>query len=396
MEFKFPDLGEGLVEGEVVKWHVKEGDYVKEGDPLVDVMTEKATVTLPAPTSGKVVKILAREGQVVKVGQTLCIIEPAAEAAPPEKPQAAQPAPREVAAMPAARRLARELGIDLTKVRGTGPGGVITVEDVRRYAEELKGREAETPKPAEAPKAVEVSKPPEAPRAAEAEVIPVRGVRRAVAEKMTKAKRLIPHAYHLEEVDFTELLRLRERLKAEAERRGVRLTVLPFIVKAVAQALREFPMLNSEYDEEKNVIVVKKEVNIGVGVDTEHGLVVVVVRDADKKSVLELAREIGALADKARAGKLDIQDVRGSTFTISNIGAVGGLGGLSILNYPEAAIMAVGQARKKPWVVGDRIEIRDIALVAVSFDHRVVDGAYVARFTSRVKELLERPEALLL
>lgn len=387
MEFKFPDLGEGLVEGEVVKWHVKEGDYVKEGDPLVDVMTEKATVTLPAPTSGRVVKILVGEGQVVKVGQTLCIIEPAEEAAA-EKPQTGQPAPREVAAMPAARRLARELGVDLTKVGGTGPGGVITVEDVKKFAEGLKGKEA--------PKAAEVPKAAEAPHTTEADVVPVRGVRRAVAEKMTKAKRLIPHAYHLEEVDLTELLRLHERLKAEAERRGVRLTVLPFFVRAVAQALREYPMLNSEYDEEKNVIVVKKEINIGVAVDAEQGLVVVVVKNADKKGILELAREIGTLAEKARAGKLDIQDVRGSTFTISNIGAVGGLGGLSILNYPEAAIMAVGRARKKPWVVGDRIEIRDIALVAVSFDHRVVDGAYVARFVNRVKELLERPEALLL
>ena len=387
MEFKFPDLGEGLVEGEVVKWHVKEGDYVKEGDPLVDVMTEKATVTLPAPTSGRVVKILVGEGQVVKVGQTLCVIEPAGEAAA-EKPQTGQPAPREVAAMPAARRLARELGVDLSKVRGTGPGGVITVEDVKKFAEGLKGKEA--------PKAAEVPKAAEAPHTAEAEVVPVRGVRRAVAEKMTKAKRLIPHAYHLEEVDLTELLRLHERLKAEAERRGVRLTVLPFFVRAVAEALREYPMLNSEYDEEKNVIVVKKEINIGVAVDTDQGLVVVVVRNADKKGILELAREIGTLAEKARAGKLDIQDVRGSTFTISNIGAVGGLGGLSILNYPEAAIMAVGRAKKKPWVVGDRIEVRDIALVAVSFDHRVVDGAYVARFVNRVKELLERPEALLL
>ncbi len=387
MEFKFPDLGEGLVEGEVVKWHVKEGDYVKEGDPLVDVMTEKATVTLPAPTSGRVVKILAGEGQVVKVGQTLCVIEPSGEAAA-EKPQMAQPAPREVAAMPAARRLARELGVDLSKVRGTGPGGVITVEDVKKFAEGLKGKE--TPKAAEVPKAAE------APHTAEAEVVPVRGVRRAVAEKMTKAKRLIPHAYHLEEVDLTELLRLHERLKAEAERRGVRLTVLPFFVRAVAQALREYPMLNSEYDEEKNVIVVKKEINIGVAVDADQGLVVVVVKNADKKGILELAKEIGTLAEKARAGKLDIEDVRGSTFTISNIGAVGGLGGLSILNYPEAAIMAVGRARKKPWVVEDRIEIRDIALVAVSFDHRVVDGAYVARFVNKVKELLERPEALLL
>ena len=383
MEFKFPDLGEGLVEGEVIKWHVKEGDFVKEGDPLVDVMTEKATVTLPAPTTGRVVKILVREGEVVKVGQTLCVIEPAE--GPAAGPQTEAPArPREVAAMPAARRLAKELGIDLSKVKGTGPGGVITVEDVKRYAEET----AKATAPAPAPKAVE--------KAEEAEVVPVRGIRRAVAEKMSKAKRLIPHAYHLEEVDFTELIKLRERVKAEAEKRGIRLTLLPFIAKAVAMALREYPMLNSEYDEEKNAIVVKKEVNLGIGVDTEQGLVVVVVKNADKKGVLEMAKEINELAQKAREGKLELQDVRGSTFTISNIGAVGGLVGLSILNYPEAGILAVGQARKKPWAVGDRIEIRDIALLAVSFDHRVVDGAYVARFMNRVKELLENPWLLLL
>ncbi|AFA39095.1 Pyruvate/2-oxoglutarate dehydrogenase, dihydrolipoamide acyltransferase (E2) [Pyrobaculum oguniense TE7] len=405
IEFKFPDLGEGLVEGEIVKWHVKEGDFVKEGDPLVDVMTEKANVTLPAPATGKVVKILAKEGEIVKVGQVLCVIEEvAAQEAPPKAPAAEAPTSQKVAAMPAARRLARELGIDLSKVKGTGPGGVITVEDVRRAAEELARQEKAPPAPP--PAAVQpppAIAQPQAPAAAqlpqpvaEEERIPVRGIRRAVAEKMAKSASAIPHAYHFEEVDVTELVSLRERLRQEAERLGVKLTYLPFVAKAVAVALREFPMLNSSFDEERGEIVVKRRIHLGFAVDTEQGLMVVVVRDADKKSVLEIARELNALAERARAGKASVDEVRGSTFTITNIGAIGGVGGLPIINYPEAAIMALGKIRKIPRVVNGAVVPRDVMNVVVGFDHRVVDGAYVARFTNRVKELLEDVGKLLL
>ncbi len=400
-EFKFPDLGEGLVEGEVVKWHVSEGQHVNEGDPLVDVMTEKATVTLPAPTTGVVQSILVREGERVKVGQVLCIISEGGaktqvEAGPQvvQRVEAASPpaqagttiaAPSygRVRAMPAARRLARELGIDLSRVPGSGPGGVITLRDVRKYAEEAKRREA-------------VPEPVQREAALPEERVPVRGLRRAIAEKMSKAKSSIPHAYHIEEVDMTEIMALRDRLRPKAEALGVRLTLTPFIVKAAVAALMDYPYMNASFDEERGEIVVKRYYNIGLAVDTEDGLVVVVVKDADKKTILEIAKEAAHLAEKARNGRLELGDVRGSTFTISNIGPIGGVGGIPIVNYPEAAIMAVGQARRRPVAVGDGVAIRNMAMVTVSFDHRVVDGAYVARFTNRFKELIEEPDLLVL
>lgn len=384
LEFKFPDLGEGLVEGEIIKWHVKEGDYVKEGDPLVDVMTEKATVTLPSPATGRVAKILAKEGETVKVGQVLCLIEPAE--APP-KAESPPEARQEVRAMPAARKLARELGVDLSKISGTGPGGVITVEDVKRAAE------AKKPEASPAAAKPEAAPRPATPARAE-ERLPVRGIRRAVAEKMKKAKTQVPHAYHVDEVDVTELVALRERLKAKAE--GVRLTFTPFFVKAAVAALKKYPLLNSAFDEERGEIVVKKYYNIGVAVDTEEGLTVVVVKNADSKSLLEIAGELQEMAERARAGKLTLDDVRDSTFTITNIGAIGGLWGLPILNYPETAILATGQIRKAPRVVGDQVAARHVMYIAVSFDHRVVDGGYVARFANYLKELLESPDLLVL
>lgn len=388
IEFKFPDLGEGLVEGEVVKWHKREGDFVKEGEDLVDVMTEKATVTLPSPATGRIVKILAKEGEVVKVGQVLCIIEEAAPGAPVEAKAEARP---EVRAMPAARRLAKELGLDLSKVAGTGPGGVITVEDVRRAAEAAKRETgaAEAKPAAPAPPAEERPAQP-----LREERIPVRGVRRAVAEKMKKSKSQIPHAYHVDEVDVTELVKLREKLKAYAG--DVRLTYTPFFVKAAVAALKKYPLLNASFDEERGEIVVKKYFNIGVAVDTENGLVVVVVKDADSKSILEVARELQEKSARAREGKLSLDDVRDSTFTITNIGAIGGLWGLAVVNYPETAILATGRIVKRPRVYEGQVVPRDVMYVAVSFDHRVVDGGYVARFTNAFKELLESPDLLVL
>ncbi len=399
-EFRFPDLGEGLVEGEVVKWHVSEGQHVNEGDPLVDVMTEKATVTLPSPTTGTVQSILVREGERVKVGQVLCVIDEGAPVKPSRAEAEPQPVQRveagppsahvgtpsyeRVRAMPAARRLARELGIDLSRVPGSGPGGVITLRDVKKYAEESR------------PRAERAVAPVQREAALPEERVPVRGLRRAIAEKMSRAKSSIPHAYHLEEVDMTELIALRDRLRPKAEALGVRLTLTPFIVKAVVAALMDYPYMNATFDEERGEIVVKRYYNIGLAVDTDEGLVVVVIRDADRKNILEIAREAAQLAEKARGGKLELGDVRGSTFTISNIGPIGGIGGIPIVNYPETAIMAVGQARRRPVVIGDEVAVRSVALITVSFDHRVVDGAYVARFTNRFKELVESPDLLVL
>jgi len=377
-EFRFPDLGEGLVEAEIVKWHVKPGDYVKEGQVILEVQTAKANVEIPSPVSGVVVELRFKEGDVVRVGDVLLVIE--TEAPSGGGPSEARAQPSEIKAMPAARKLAKELGIDLALVKGTGPGGVITVDDVRRFAEASRSEAAIKP----------VEKPPE-------EVVPVRGIRRVIAEKMTKSKRNIPHAYHIDEIDMTEIVSIRERLKPIAEAKGVRLTYLPFIVKAVSMALKEYPLLNSTFNEEKNEIIIKRQVNMGIAVDTEQGLVVVVVRDTDNKSILEIAREASGLAEKARSGKLSLNEVTGSTFSITNIGAIGGLGGLGIINYPEGTVMALGRITKKPVVnEKDEVVIRRMMMTTVSFDHRITDGAYVARFMNRVKELLEKPYTMLL
>jgi len=398
-EFKFPDLGEGLSEAELIKLHVKIGDKVKEGDTLMEVQTAKANVEIPSPVAGTILEIKFKEGDTIHVGDVVLIIDTSGEQTlqlnkPIEAKEAAQPrqeaipvaAPQSrVRAMPAARRLARELGVDLSSIKGTGPGGIVTASDVRRAAP----RETKSSGGGEAAIAAKL------PLGSEGEErIPVKGVRKTIADKMSKSKRQIPHAYHMDEVDVTEIARMREELKEELT--DVKVTFLHFVMKAVATALREYPLLNASFDEERNEIIVKHFINLGIAVDAPQGLVVVVIRDADKKSIVELARESARLAEKARSGKLELSDVTGSTFSISNIGAIGGIGGLSIINSPEGAILAIGRAVKRPVVAGnDEIMIRQIMMATLSFDHRITDGAYAARFMNKVKELLEKPYLLL-
>ncbi len=400
-EFKFPDLGEGLSEAELIKLHVKVGDKVKEGDTLMEVQTAKANVEIPSPVTGTILEIKFKEGDTIHVGDVVLIIDTSGEQTlqlrkPIEAKEVNQPKqeavvavatqePR-VRAMPAARRLARELGIDLSSIKGTGPGGIVTVGDVRKAAPQ---GGAPVSSSVEAPAAAKL------PLGSEGEErIPVKGVRKTIAEKMSKSKRQIPHAYHIDEVDVTEIARIREGLKEELT--DVKVTFLHFVMKAVAAALREYPLLNASFDEEKNEIIVKHFINLGVAVDAPQGLVVVVIRDADKKSIAELARESARLAEKARSGKLELSDVTGSTFSISNIGAIGGIGGLSIINSPEGAILAIGRAVKRPVVTrNDEITVRQIMMATLSFDHRITDGAYAARFMNKVKEFLENPYLLL-
>ncbi len=394
-EFKFPDLGEGLSEAELINLHVKAGDQVKEGDTLMEVQTAKANVEIPSPVSGTVAEIRFKAGDTIHVGDVVLVIEIGGEATlqlrkPIEAAQQSQPPPQQarqaipagVRAMPAARRLAKEAGMDLSKIRGSGPGGVITVSDVKRAQGERQAEKMEA-------RAVEVKA-----ETGSEERVPVRGVRKTIAEKMSKSKGSIPHAYHIEEIDMTEVARVREELKRSVT--DVKITFLHFVMKAIATALREYPLLNASFDEERNEIVVKHYVNLGVAVDTDQGLVVVVVKNADGKSLAEMAGETARLAEKARAGKLELGDVMGSTFTISNIGAIGGIGGLSIINAPEGAIMAMGRIVKRPVVgEGDEIRVRQVMMATLSFDHRITDGAYAARFMNRVKELLENPYLLL-
>ncbi|MDG6917242.1 MAG: 2-oxo acid dehydrogenase subunit E2 [Nitrososphaerota archaeon] len=398
MDFKLPDLGEGITEGEVLKWLVKEGDQIKEDQPIVEVMTDKVNVQVPSPRSGKVSRILVKEGDVAKVGQTILVIDDgsggaplATLVAPPEKApakgaaevqQAPQSSVSSVLATPATRKLARELGVDITKVHGSGPQGRVTDDDIKS---------ASRP----ALKAVAIQEPRLAGGVQKEEVVPLRGLRRTISDRMVKSLRTTAQVTHVDEADVTELVLLREALKGSAEKRGVRLTYLPFIIKALVPALKEFPYVNSSLDEQAGNIVLKKYYNIGVATDTEQGLVVPVVKDVDRKDIFELAGEITKLSEKARTGQLSLDDVRGATFTITNVGAIGGLFATPIINLPEVAILGLHKIAKRPVIHDGKIEVRDTTFLSLSFDHRVMDGAYAARFTSRLIETIQDTKKLL-
>jgi len=393
-QFKLPDVGEGVAEGEIRRWLVKVGDQVAENQPLVEVMTDKVTVEIPSPKSGTVVDILAAEGQVVQVGAPIITILEKGEAAAPlvaapteapvepkpvaPKVEALPPTPAPtmlgVLAAPSTRRLARELGVNIDRVTGTGPGGRVTDEDLRRFAT--------TPV---AP----------GPTLQLEERVPLRGIRRRMTESMTRSARTTAPFTLVEEVDMTELVSARERLRPTAEATGIKLTYLPFIIKAVVQALKEHPYLNASLDEGKQEIVLKKRYNIGVATATDEGLVVPVVREADRKSISELAKDVETLAGKARESKLELEDIRDATFSITSLGALGGLFATPIIHHPEVAILGVHRIEKRPAVKGDQIVIRNMAHISLSFDHRIIDGATAARFASRVRSILEEPGQLL-
>jgi len=401
MEFKLPDLGEGITEGEILKWMTKEGDQIEEDQPIVEVMTDKVNVQIPSPRSGKVAKILVKEGDVAKVGQTIIVIDdgtggvPTAASAPsvprpaPVAPiMQAQPPSAAIAAVlatPATRRLARELGVDIGTIRGSGPQGRVTDDDVRRSSPQP-GTSTVTVQAAQA------APPVGGPRE---ELVPLRGLRRTISERMVKSLRTTAQVTHVDEADMTELVLLREAFKGSAEKRGVRLTYLPFIIKAIVPALKEFPYVNSSLDEQAVNVVLKKYYNIGIATDTEQGLVVPVVTDVDRKDIFELAGEIEKLSQKARNGQLTLDEVHGSTFTITNVGAIGGLFATPIINIPEVAILGLHKIAKRPVVRDGKIEVRDTTYLSLSFDHRVIDGAYAARFTSRVIETIQDTKRLL-
>ena len=398
-EFKLPDIGEGVHEGEVVKWFVKEGDAVKENDPIVEVMTDKVTVQIPSPVTGKILQLRAKEGEVVKVGNTLVVFGEAGEIAPPRpettRPASAPPPPvmtvappapgpsGEVLAAPAVRRLAKELNVNLAAVRGSGPQGRLTEDDVRKAAQG----------PSRVAAAVAVPAAPIAPTAGE-QRIPIHGLRKRIFEKMAKSNATAAHFTYVEEVDMTQLVHLRDHLKPTAERKGVKLTFLPFFAKAVLAALVEFPTLNSSVDDERGEIVVKRYYNIGIATATDEGLTVTVVHEADKKSLWDLAKEIDRLAAAARDKKLSLQDVQGSTFTITSLGKEGGILATPIINWPEVAILGVHKIEKRPVVRDDQIAIREMMYLSCSFDHRVIDGHVGAAFVQSVRNYLEHPATI--
>ncbi len=385
IEFKLPDIGEGLAEAEVGKWLVRPGDTVKAEQPFVEIETEKVTVEIPAPQAARVVELRAQEGEVVPIGAVLCVFEPLKNGAAiplPDHPVSPSPRPSvsgsspptgEVLALPAVRQRAKELGLDLTTIVGTGPAGRIVMADVER-----------------------ASSAQVAPAQLIEERIPLRGARRRIAQKMMQSLRHTAQASYGDEVDVTELVRLREEAKAVLRERGVHLTYLPYVIKAVVRGLQEGPHLNAIVDDDAGEIIVKREYNLGIAVHSEHGLVVPVVMNADQKSLTALAREVQHLVTRARAGRLTLEELRHGTFTLTNPGIVGGLFSTPILNYPEVGILAMHKIVKRPFVFEGEIAVRDVMNLALTFDHRIIDGIIAARFVQTVKRLLEAPGLLLL
>jgi pyruvate dehydrogenase E2 component (dihydrolipoamide acetyltransferase) len=416
-DFKLPDLGEGLTEAEIVKVLVAEGDQVQEDQPVLLVETEKAQVELPSPYGGRVSKIHVRSGQRVKVGSILLSLDadiraggdkqfppvppPRGSATLPSGPPAVSPGAAGVppAATPATRRLARELGVDLATVKGSGPGGRITDDDVRG----AKGQSSAVVKaaePGEPPRPLEQARTlPPLPRFEQwgsVERQPFRGVRRRSAEHLALAWSVIPHVTQHDQADITDLEALRRRHQPRVREWGGELTLTVLLVKAAAIALQAHPRFNASLDAAAGELVLKRYYHVGVAVDTEHGLVVPVLRDVDRKRVRELAVELPRLAARTREGKAALDDLRGGTFTVTNTGALGGTGATPIINYPEVAILGVGRARQTPVVRDGQVAVRLILPLSLAFDHRVIDGMEAARFGSDLVRLLEDPERLLL
>jgi len=416
--FSLPDLGEGLTEAEIVAVLVREGDVIREDAPLLEVETDKAQVEIPSPMGGRVEKIHVQPGQTVKVGAPLVTFadgapRPTAAAAPSPRvattpsraPAAPPPAPARaggpVAATPATRRLARELGVDLKTVRGGGPGGRVLDEDVRAAATGSRGAPAPapvTPAGLAKPLATVGLEAPALPRFEKwgpVERAPLSHLRRTIAERMTLSAALIPHVTHFDRADITDLDAIITRNLEAARVKGVTLTLTSFLLKAAALALLRHPTFNASLDPAAGEMVLKRYYNIGVAVATERGLIVPVLREVDRKPVLEIARELGALAQRVRDGKATLDDLRGGTFTVTNIGALGGTAAIPIINYPEVAILGVARARQEPVVRQGQIVPRLMLPLTLTFDHRIADGVDGARFATEIVQLLEAPERLI-
>jgi pyruvate dehydrogenase E2 component (dihydrolipoamide acetyltransferase) len=390
-EFKLPDLGEGIAEVELRRWLVAEGDRIAEHQALLEVETDKAVVEVPAPRAGVITRIYRQEGETVKVGETLVSIAGAEEEAParaprppsvgivgtlPEADEEEHTAPPEGfsgLATPMVRKLAREKGIDLRGVQGSGPHGCITPEDLDRLTTEEKGAE-ESYGPVER--------------------LAIRGLRRTIARNVVASQRTTAFVTSMEEADITEIWEMRSREQGEVESRGAHLTFLPFFIKATQHALREHPLLNASIDDAVQTIIVKKHYHFGIAVATPEGLMVPVIRDVDHKSIIELAEAIQELGRKAHDRTLSLEDLRGSSFTITNYGHFGGTFATPIINWPDVAILGFGRIVERPWVHRGKIAIRKILPLALTFDHRVTDGSDAAQFLGKVLRYLEDPALL--
>ncbi len=391
MKFKFPDVGEGIHEGTIVKWLVKEGERVKADQTIVEVETDKAVVELPSPTTGRIKKINFKEGEIIKVGEVLVEIEEELGENVEEKRE--QKTTR-VLASPSTRKLARELGIDIKTIEGSGPGGRILKEDVLNTA---KKTETITKNEEVLEKKKEIMKTDgikiKIIREKEDKIISLTHLRRVIAERMTYSKQHIPHACGMDFVDVTDLVKIREKEKKKVD---IKITYLPFVMKAATIALKKYPEFNAHFDEEAQELVLKKKVNIGFAVDTKEGLIVPVIKNIENKSLVNIAKELLDLSNKARERKLSLEDLQGSTFTITNIGSLGGMYSTPIINPPEVAILGMHRIKDMPLVINNEIVPRKVMGLSICFDHRVIDGAQATRFMNEIKRYLEDPDLLLM
>ncbi len=405
-EFKLPDLGEGIHEGELLKWYVKKGESINEDDPLCDMETDKATVTIPSPRAGVIVQLNGRPGDTILVNQVLAVIEEN----PSTKTENRSDTDvlnhkkiKRIAAAPATRRLAREMEIDITSVIGTGSAGKITPDDVRLAAEKTSGsgnkvdaaanQKPKTPIKNDTDNRIpffDIAELPDYSAIGPVEKIPMRSLRKKVAVKTTTSTIMVPHVAHMDECDVTELENLRKTLVSKTKE-DPKITLLSFVVKAMATLLKQYPEFNASVDPRKEEIIHKKFYHIGFAADTPKGLMVPVIEQADQKSVTTIAKDIRALAKKGKEGTITAKELLGSTFSITNVGVIGGTGVIPIINYPESAILGMGRAAPKPVIKNDDIVIRTILPVTLCFDHRVADGVKAAKLVGDLKQMLENP-----
>lgn len=423
-EFKFPDIGEGIREGTLMKWLVHEGENIEEGQSVAEVETDKVTTEIPSPRSGKVLELKFEEGDTIEVEQVFIVIglEGSSDEAH-EVPEVVEeetagvvgeviasseiiPASNEgqisfskesdknkkVLATPVARKMAKDLGVDILKLEGSGPNGRVMKEDILKAKEEV-------------PKVVPVA-PVESPKTQpekivydsdeKVERIPLTRIRKTIAEQMVKSRFTIPHTTAMDEIDVSKLVEFRNRHKDKFKSEDINLTYLPFIIKAVIAVLKKYPEFNASLDEENGELILKHFYHIGIATDTDRGLMVPVLRDAHKKSIVEIAKEVEDLSSRAKENKAEIHELKGSSFTVTNYGSIGGLFGIPIINYPESAILGIGRIVQKPIVKNNQIVIAHMLPLSLSYDHRIIDGASGARFLNLLTALLSDPETLLL
>lgn len=423
--FKFPDIGEGIMEGKILEWYVKKGQEIKSGDPIVKMETDKVVTDIPSPKEGTVSAVFGKEGEVINVEDPLIELEiegvagdeaqqvaqekpkpmteeavdekgfgvvgtievagdsaflPASDEAATTETYPATKAIKKALATPVARAMAKDYGIDINEITGSGPGGRVMKEDVKHFHK--KDLQKKTTEETVAQPRVEIED--------------LSQIRKTIAQRMTESKHNAAHMTVIEEVEISELIKLRESHKNQFADEGVKVTYLPFILKAVAAALQQCPSLNAEIDLDNNKMIYKKYYNLGVAVDTEEGLVVPVIRDVDKLSIRQIVLELDSLSKKARERKLALDDFKDGTFSVTNYGSIGGTFGVPVINYPQAAILGVGRILKTPVVKNDNIEIGHVLPLSMSVDHRIVDGGDAARFINTVKKYLADPVSLLL